>query len=347
MDEILRWNSSQNGVYYMYLPRDSTWTPQIVLLNSATEVLGIDTGNQIEESIILASNGKVLYTVNGLAITKCYADIFYYPFDQHDCTLDILSPLDKEHMVLKSIEFDFYFLPTNSKEWTIIDILKENTTHKFSAVFDHNRVIFTVRFKRKPEFLILNILIPIIALGLTNPLVFVLPESSGERVSLAVTNLLTMVFFLNLVADSLPRSSDPISMLNISIMIQIGNSIFILIFTILTIIISDKTVKNDPVPNALKNLLMRIAIRKIKKNAVGSEGCEMENQTLGRCGKSISGEGDHENSTGKEKAKTPDWITWEYISNMTNKACLRMFLLLIIGNWLSYVIFICWPSIVK
>lgn len=51
-----------------------------------------------------------------------------------------------------------------------------------------------------------------------------------------------------MVAERLPPISDPISILNMNIMTQIVNSILILIFTILTMIIFDKVQKNAPVP---------------------------------------------------------------------------------------------------
>jgi hypothetical protein len=53
------------------------------------------------------------------------------------------------------------------------------------------------------------IIAPTVLFALMNPLVFLLPVESGERVGLAMTILLSYAIFLTLVSSSIPASSNP------------------------------------------------------------------------------------------------------------------------------------------
>lgn len=342
IDEILRWNTTEIPFPYLYFAVDSVWIPKLYLQNSATEDVAIKMGDPTERKTLHFANGNVLYLESGLATTRCDADIFYYPFDQHSCDLDVFSELIVEYMTLGARDFNYEFPLDSNKEWIIVEISKKNATTIIANTLKYDRVIFTIKFKRKPTFLILNILTPIIGLGLINPVVFVLPESSGERVSLAVTILLTVVFFLNVVADRLPPISDPISMLNISIMTQIVFSLLILIFTILTMIIFDKAGKNTPIPKTGRKLILTLKYfaNKRGKNKVSN------NLTGERLKRQLEGNFEQKNNevtngepgenTQEDQINNHDLFTWQELGNLTNKACWRVFLLLIVVNWVLY-----------
>jgi hypothetical protein len=245
-------------------------------------------------------------------------------------------------MSFSATDFSYEFPFDTNKEWSIVNISKKNATITIANTLEYDRVIFTIKFKRKPSFLILNILTPIIGLGLINPVVFVLPESSGERVSLAVTILLTFVFFLNLVADRLPPISDPISMLNISIMTQIVFSLLILIFTIITMIIYDKAEKNAPFPNPGCKLMLSLnnfANRKNKNKVTNkSKDARLKRQMSEKLERSdIEDTSENlEESTQGDGRNCSDLFTWQELGNQTNKVCWKMFSVLIVFNWVLY-----------
>ena len=62
-------------------------------------------------------------------------------------------------------------------------------------------------------FLVINIVIPIVFLSLINPVVFLLPHESGERVAFSVTILLSFTVILNVVSDNVPKTSSPMPLL--------------------------------------------------------------------------------------------------------------------------------------
>ena len=208
VDEILKWNETDVGIEYLSLPVDALWQPKIFLQNSVTEEWIINTEANRNIDAFIYANGTVLTAVAGLTETKCDADIFYYPFDRQSCSWDLLSGLNVQSTVMQAVNYEYTLQAYTNKEWISENLKRINTV--LTSSFNVSRVVFILTFKRRPSFLILNILTPVIGLGLLNPVVFALPESSGERVSLSVTILLTLVFYLNMIADRLPPINDPI-----------------------------------------------------------------------------------------------------------------------------------------
>jgi hypothetical protein len=76
---------------------------------------------------------------------------------------------------------------------------------------------------------------PVVFLGLLNILVFLIPAESGERISYSVTVMLAITVFLSSVADSLPKTSSPISLLSYYLLANSGLSVFICLCSILIV----------------------------------------------------------------------------------------------------------------
>ena len=59
----------------------------------------------------------------------------------------------------------------------------------------------------------LNTIVPVVMLSLLNVLVFLLPASSGEKMALAVTVLLSFTVYLSIISEVMPKTSESISIL--------------------------------------------------------------------------------------------------------------------------------------
>ncbi|KAJ8318064.1 hypothetical protein KUTeg_003155 [Tegillarca granosa] len=68
---------------------------------------------------------------------------------------------------------------------------------------------FYLILRRKSTFIIINLLLPIAFLSLINISVFLLPAASGERMSFAITVLLSLAVYVTIVSEKMP-SSDPV-----------------------------------------------------------------------------------------------------------------------------------------
>lgn len=136
-----------------------------------------------------------------------------------------------------------HFSDTNG-EWSLI------ATDAFripGTLYVPDEVVFQYTLKRRPMFVIVNVLLPIILMSMINLLVFVLPVESGERISFAITILLALAVFLTLVSENLPKTSEPISYLSYYLMSMMVHSILMTIATIFTLRLY---YKKDSVPSA-------------------------------------------------------------------------------------------------
>lgn len=95
---------------------------------------------------------------------------------------------------------------------------------------DEASVIYMLKLERKPRFIMLSMILPILMLAILNLLVFVLPYESGEKASYAVTVFLTFVVFLTILSSVLPTNSDSLSIFSVYIIILTVQS------TVITII---------------------------------------------------------------------------------------------------------------
>ncbi|XP_062578965.1 5-hydroxytryptamine receptor 3A-like [Saccostrea cucullata] len=247
-DEFIQWDALDEDMMMFQLSKDKVWTPTMILHNPA-EGFELTTESTSVHKTQHFFNGTVNYVITGSILTLCEPDIFYYPMDKHSCEIQIINSHYEEKVVLKSlrdsIRLDHY---VEHPQWVI-------TGTNVSSKFVHGKITeisFNIHFRRKPEFLMINVLLPIIFLSALNVLVFLLPHQSGERISYAITLLLTFVVFMNAMADELPPIGDPVCLLNIYITIQMTMSSFIVFFTIASLSLYDNDDKAKPVPTHWK-----------------------------------------------------------------------------------------------
>lgn len=69
-------------------------------------------------------------------------------------------------------------------------------------------VTYYLKLKRKPQFYLINLIVPSMLITVMAALGYYLPVESGEKVSLQITVMLSLAVFQLLVADKLPPSAD-------------------------------------------------------------------------------------------------------------------------------------------
>ena len=87
--------------------------------------------------------------------------------------------------------------------------------------------------KRRPEFFIFVVLVPIISLSAVAAFVFVLPKTSGERASFATTMMLAFTMFMTGVSDFLPTRSDTFPVIIHYIVSLTALNSFTVVFTVI------------------------------------------------------------------------------------------------------------------
>lgn len=90
-DELIQWNPMDYGqASIVRLPKSKMWIPSLVLVNSATS-LDLGLGDDKTQSVIYQANGSALCSTGIITSSMCSPNIMYYPFDNHDCSVQFSS----------------------------------------------------------------------------------------------------------------------------------------------------------------------------------------------------------------------------------------------------------------
>ncbi|KAL4222925.1 hypothetical protein ACF0H5_018965 [Mactra antiquata] len=229
-DQRLSWNgTSYNGLDSIIVESNKVWTPMIVHLNTVekTEKIGSDDPWQF---IRINSTGKTFYYPGGLFSSSCTADVTYYPYDTHICSVN-LAPwglISSELQLIpsrKEILTDYY---SSNGMWNL-------KASKVFSQYENVTIIIQFTLERKPLFVLFNVILPIVFMTYLTTLVFLIPIDSGERISFNITMLLAVAVFLTLVGDNLPKTSSPMSIFSFYLITILALSVLFVIANIISI----------------------------------------------------------------------------------------------------------------
>lgn len=159
--------------------------------------------------VSLRSDGSVRwYTGTNLA-TTCSLDVTHFPFDRQSCSIII------QNTVYSARQVDLQLAPNplklHSKVINGIWVVDNSSAEK--TYFDNDgltwpRITYTLELRRKPQYYLLNILLPCILLTCVTLSMFWLPLESGERISLGITVMLSYSVIQLVLDGYLPVSSN-------------------------------------------------------------------------------------------------------------------------------------------
>ncbi|XP_062582526.1 neuronal acetylcholine receptor subunit alpha-9-like [Saccostrea cucullata] len=236
------------------IPHRFVWKPPVSLFNSASAIVPVgDDSNYVRMYRIIDptdpynNHGKMEWRPGVVTKTGCVVDVAYFPFDRQTCNITFThwGYSDKEVVFVptaSSLDLRDY---TPSDEWTL-----SNTKLIVETLDGGSFVKMEITLARKPTYYLVNFFLPIIILGILNALVFVLPLESGERVGYSVTAFLAFAVYLTLIADGMPRTSEPMAILSYFLMSMVVVSAVATIITIFTLRVYLKD-EDDPVPSCL------------------------------------------------------------------------------------------------
>jgi hypothetical protein len=136
----------------------------------------------------------------------------YFPFDKQKCLIQVenwayhgneVSLRNRSH----EVQLDQF---EQNGIWNV-DRTESNYEDVYVAASGpepYPEVNFVLYLSRKPNYYILNLIVPCLLIILVALAVFWLPAESGEKVSLGVTILLAFSVFQIVLADSTPANSD-------------------------------------------------------------------------------------------------------------------------------------------
>ncbi|XP_060086162.1 acetylcholine receptor subunit alpha-like [Ylistrum balloti] len=224
-DGLLKWTESMyNGTKHIYIPQSDIWKPDIAVNNGFTKRKELGDPFTL---VTVQSYGTVSWQPFEILETKCSINIRFFPFDKQVCNLEFgvwTSNVNEIGVIVgsKGIRMDTY---QGNGEW---DVLKTAVLGSGSNVFN-TEVKFSITLQRKPGYIMVNVVLPILLLSILSTCTFLLPVDSGEKMSFSVTLYLSFAVFLTIVGSSLPETST-MSLLSMYLVVlsSIGTAVIII-----------------------------------------------------------------------------------------------------------------------
>ncbi|XP_075134133.1 5-hydroxytryptamine receptor 3A-like [Leptodactylus fuscus] len=257
-DEFLQWDPMEHdNITLISFPTENVWLPDVHI----HEFVESETPSE-NDFIYINHKGLVNYQKPFRMTCMCTFYIYFFPFDQHNCTLTFQSQLHTvEHIKLsmwrkpEDMEKDlmkFY----KKGEWELLNI-----SYSYKEVDDLGDIFSAVElyivFRRHPMYYVVNLIIPSAFLIIIDIIGFYLPPESGERVSFKITLLLGYSVFLIIVSDTLPASAQGTPIIEVYFLVCMALLVISLTESIFIVrIVSRKNIQSK-VPKWMKKLILK------------------------------------------------------------------------------------------
>lgn len=257
-DDYLTWTPGSYGnIQEFYYPQGNVWKPDISVQN------GFSKMHELGSSFVVVnvqSTGTVLWEPFELFETRCNVDTTFFPFDKQTCDLIFVCWSYKStdvNMTVGSNGVQLYEDFTSNGEWSVT-ATSYNVDHDGFEV----KITFSITVQRKPQYFVLNIMIPVVMVSLLNLLTFVIPCESGERLGYAITVWLTFAVFLTIVSGSLPKSGDTTSIIAIYLMLMLSIATLVVTISAIQIRAGFYSEEEKKIPNIIKRIVLYINKKK-------------------------------------------------------------------------------------
>ncbi|XP_076355312.1 acetylcholine receptor subunit beta-like 1 [Tachypleus tridentatus] len=209
-DYQLVWDEADyGGISVLRLPPDKVWKPDIVLFNNADGNYEV----RYKSNVLIYSTGIVMWVPPAIYQSSCTIDVTYFPFDQQKCVMKFGSWTFNGDQVSLKLYDDNNWVDLSdywkSGTWDIVEV------PAFLNVYNNSKegkptetdISFYITIRRKTLFYTVNLILPTVLISFLCILVFYLPAEAGEKVTLGISILLSLVVFLLLVSKILPPTS--------------------------------------------------------------------------------------------------------------------------------------------
>ncbi|KAK0064745.1 acetylcholine receptor subunit alpha, partial [Biomphalaria pfeifferi] len=236
---ILVWDPNDYGNQTLIHPvPEKIWRPRVFLLNTLGDR---DLFKDDVAPVMVTNTGFAGWVPGSLIPASCELHLEDYPFDQQTCTINFVSMSHSTSELVfvansPKILLDFFI---KHGEWELKDT---NLTIKelVAAGWKGSTIELKFELKRRPTFLLINIVLPVVFLSFLNILVFIIPADSGEKISYGITVLLALSVFLSIVGSLLPRSGEATPKLTIYLFLLLIISMLTVIDSIIIVYLAHK-----------------------------------------------------------------------------------------------------------
>ncbi|XP_045412754.1 5-hydroxytryptamine receptor 3C-like isoform X3 [Lemur catta] len=244
------------GLNKLTIAAENLWLPDIFIVESMDED---ETPSDL--TAYVSSKGRIKYDKPMRVTSICSLDIFYFPFDQQNCTFTFTSFLYTVDSMLLGMDKEVWEITDTSRdviltqgEWELLGINKASPKMLVGDNL-YDQIMFYVAIRRRPRLYIINLLVPSGFLVAIDALSFYLPAESGNRAPFKITLLLGYNVFLLMMNDLLPASGTPL----ISVYFALCLSLMVLSLletVFITYLLHLATTQPPPMPSWLHSLLL-------------------------------------------------------------------------------------------
>ncbi|KAL3843078.1 hypothetical protein ACJMK2_021033 [Sinanodonta woodiana] len=223
MDPRMMWNPlNYNGLYTTTIPVSNIWTPMLIVGNSFDKIEPIG-GDWMTARYY--ANGVSVYSPGNVFQTTCSVDVTFYPFDTQSCKVMLIpwGSLPNEIALKSNSDVVLKSFFSENGEWEIL-----STSVALAETNTFSLIQFNIKMKRRPTFFLVNVILPIIFMGLLNIMVFLLPAES-EREYFRHYSSTGHCCFFNACWRQFTKTSQPMSMICYFLLVNLSLSTFICI----------------------------------------------------------------------------------------------------------------------
>ena len=244
-DKRLFWNESdyeQSSLIVNTHPEmeKRIWIPDIYIYNTGEKPL-----DQLSyTSAIVYSSGDIIWSRPGIVKSTCLFNLKNFPYDKQTCYFKFGSWSHSGDMINLTAENQIDI--TNFKqgeEWKIINNHVELEIKKYDCCPEpYHAVYFLIEMERMSTYYVRNIIVPIFATSSLLVISMIIPWESGERISFTTSIMLSIIVFLLILSDNLPKTND----VPIMSTLVIGLMFYSLAVVFITVILSSmRNIKNE------------------------------------------------------------------------------------------------------
>ncbi|XP_022258665.1 neuronal acetylcholine receptor subunit alpha-7-like isoform X1 [Limulus polyphemus] len=213
VDVNLRWNPvDYNNIKDIRLAAYKIWRPDVLMYNSADDQID----STYKTNVVVRHNGSCTYIPPGIFKSTCKIDITWFPFDDQKCEMKFGSWTYDGGAIdlrLASNEGDLSAFISNG-EWELIEVPgKRNVIYYACCPDPYVDITFVIHIRRRTLYYGFNLIVPCVLISSMALLGFTLPPDSGEKLTLGVTILLSLMVFLLQLAETMPPTSDAVSII--------------------------------------------------------------------------------------------------------------------------------------
>ncbi|KAL3090094.1 hypothetical protein niasHS_006546 [Heterodera schachtii] len=253
-DFQLKWNPvNYGGVKELRVSPEKVWMPDIVLFNNA------DGNYEVSfmSNVIIRDNGDMLWVPPAIYKSSCIIDVEYFPFDEQIC-----------HLIFGSWTYSENEMNMDFESSAGIDLSEYSRSHIWDVigapatlVNRRSRIEFQIRLRRKTLFYTIVLIIPTVLMAFLSMAVFFLPTDSGEKMTLTISVLLSIVVFLLVVSKIMPPTSSTIPLIAKYLLLTFVLNIITIAVTVIIINIYFRGPTTHQMPEWVRFVFLRIMPR--------------------------------------------------------------------------------------